>query len=59
MFAAAFADEAAYDISEQAILDQADGRTRVIWRSPSAVTPPLYPSGTAALAGQIKSLDRR
>lgn len=49
IFKAAFADEAAYDISEQAIRD-ARGRTRVIWRSPDATSPVLYPVGVADLA---------
>jgi ADP-ribose pyrophosphatase YjhB (NUDIX family) len=34
MFTASFADMAAYDISEQRILDDADGRARVVWPSP-------------------------
>lgn len=48
VFTAAFADEAAYEIGEQAILD--DDSTRVIWRSPGAASPPLYPVGVAGLA---------
>jgi ADP-ribose pyrophosphatase YjhB (NUDIX family) len=49
IFAASFADEAAYEISEQTIRD--DGREpRVIWRAPDATTPPLYPAGFADLA---------
>jgi hypothetical protein len=50
VFTAAFADEAAYEIGEQAILDTPD-RTRVIWRPPAAAIPPLYPEGVADLAG--------
>ena len=50
VFTAAFADEAAYEIGEQAILDTPD-RTRVIWRLPGAAGPPLYPEGVADLAG--------
>ena len=50
IFTAAFADEAAYEIGEQAILDAPD-RTRVIWRVPEAASPPLYPEGVADLAG--------
>ena len=50
VFTAAFADEAAYEIGEQAILDTPD-RTRVIWRAPGAARPPLYPVGVADLAG--------
>lgn len=49
MFAAAFADQSAYEIQEQRILDEADGRTRVIWRAAGADSPPLYPTGTADL----------
>jgi ADP-ribose pyrophosphatase YjhB (NUDIX family) len=48
MFAADFADPAAYEISEQAILD-ADGRSRVVWRAGDATSPSLYPTGTADL----------
>ncbi len=48
MFAAAFADQSAYEIQEQHILDKAD-RTRVIWRAPGADSPPLYPAGTSGL----------
>src|SRR5215472_16876456 len=44
VFTAAFADEAAYEIGEQVILDAPD-RTRVIWRPPGAAIPPLYPEG--------------
>ena len=50
VFTATFADEAAYEIGEQAILDTPD-RTRVIWRAPGAASPPLYPEGVADLAG--------
>jgi len=49
VFTAAFADEPAYEIGEQAILD-ARTRTRVIWRPPGAVSPPLYPVGVADMA---------
>ncbi len=49
MFAARLADEAAYEIAEQHVLDSPDGRTRVIWRPPGATTPPLYPVGTSKL----------
>jgi ADP-ribose pyrophosphatase YjhB (NUDIX family) len=47
IFGAAFADEAAYEIEEQLILDNA-GR-RVIWRAADAVSPPLYPAGLTEL----------
>jgi ADP-ribose pyrophosphatase YjhB (NUDIX family) len=50
LYAAAFADEAAYEISEQSIRDEDPGRTSVIWRPPGAVSPPLYPDGVARLA---------
>ena len=47
IFTAAFADEAAYEIEEQPILDNA-GR-RVLWRQADAVSPPLYPAGLSEL----------
>jgi ADP-ribose pyrophosphatase YjhB (NUDIX family) len=50
VFTAAFADEAAYEIGEQAIVDSPD-RTRVIWRLPGAASPPLYPEGVGNLPG--------
>lgn len=54
IFTAAFADAAAYEISEQAILD--DDRTiRVIWRPPQMTSPPLYPEGVADLADAAPS----
>jgi ADP-ribose pyrophosphatase YjhB (NUDIX family) len=49
VFKAAFTDEAAYEIDEQSIADD-QGRARVIWRSPDATSPPLYPAGIASLA---------
>jgi ADP-ribose pyrophosphatase YjhB (NUDIX family) len=49
VFTAAFADETAYEIPEQTILDDGD-MTRVIWRMPGAASPPLYPEGVADLA---------
>jgi ADP-ribose pyrophosphatase YjhB (NUDIX family) len=57
MFAAAFADQSAYEIQEQRILDKADG-TRVIWRAPDADSPPLYPTGTADLLATDPALRR-
>jgi ADP-ribose pyrophosphatase YjhB (NUDIX family) len=54
MFVAAFADAAAYEIAEQAILDDRRG-TRVIWRSPEAASPPLYPTGVADLVGPVSA----
>ena len=49
VFTAAFADEAAYEIAEQAIADD-HGRARVIWRAPGTANPPLYPVGVGDLA---------
>jgi ADP-ribose pyrophosphatase YjhB (NUDIX family) len=49
VFAAAFADEAAYEIAEQAVRDTRDN-TRVIWRPPGTASPPLYPVGVADIA---------
>lgn len=46
IFTAGFADEAAYEIPEQAIRD-ARSTSRVIWRKPDASSPPLYPVGVA------------
>ena len=47
IFTAAFADEAAYEIEEQPILDNAG--LRVLWRQADAVSPPLYPAGLSEL----------
>ena len=49
LYAAAFADEAAYEIEEQGIRDEVPARTRVIWRPADAVSPPLYPERVTAL----------
>jgi ADP-ribose pyrophosphatase YjhB (NUDIX family) len=49
VFTAAFADEAAYAITEQVIRDTG-GKTRVIWRPPETASPPVYPAGVADLA---------
>ena len=49
LYAAAFSDPAAYEIGEQGIRDEADGRTRVIWRPSGALSPPLYPAGVPGL----------
>lgn len=48
IYAAAFADPAAYEIAEQGILDE-PGRSRVIWRPAGATSPPLYPDGLPEL----------
>lgn len=50
VFAAALADDAAYEISEQTIRD-ARGRSRVTWRAPEAASPPLYPVGVEVATG--------
>jgi ADP-ribose pyrophosphatase YjhB (NUDIX family) len=55
IFAAAFADPAAYEIAEQRIRDEAEGRTRVIWRPGDAVLPPMYPDGVLDLVSQERS----
>jgi ADP-ribose pyrophosphatase YjhB (NUDIX family) len=50
IFSAAFADEASYEIEEQVIAD--DTESRVVWRAPGTVSPPLYPAGlTELIAG--------
>jgi ADP-ribose pyrophosphatase YjhB (NUDIX family) len=51
IFSAAFADEASYEIEEQVIAD--DTESRVVWRAPGTVSPPLYPAGlTELIAGE-------
>ena len=55
IFVAAFADPAAYEIAEQRIRDEAEGRTRVIWRPGDAVLPPMYPDGVLDLVSQERS----
>ena len=53
IFAAAFADEAAYEIEDQLIRDDTEPKDRVIWRPADAVSPPLYPAGlTELIAGR-------
>ena len=49
IFAAAFADAAAYEIEEQLIRDDTEPKSRVVWRAADAVSPPLYPSGLSEL----------
>jgi ADP-ribose pyrophosphatase YjhB (NUDIX family) len=51
MYAAGFADPAAYEIAEQYILDEVDSPTRVIWRAAGTASPPLYPAGAELLLG--------
>ncbi len=53
-FAAAFADHAAYEIAEQGILDDPDGRDRVIWRPAGTERPPLYPAGVGDLIARAR-----
>jgi ADP-ribose pyrophosphatase YjhB (NUDIX family) len=51
IFSAAIADEASYEIEEQVIAD--DTESRVVWRAPGTVSPPLYPAGlTELIAGE-------
>jgi len=52
VFSAGFADEAAYEVTDQAVRDAASP-TRVIWRPARATTPPLYPDGVGELAGRL------
>ncbi len=49
IFSAAFADEAAYEIEEQVIADDTEPKSRVLWRPPGAISPPLYPDGLTEL----------
>jgi ADP-ribose pyrophosphatase YjhB (NUDIX family) len=49
IFAAAFLDDAAYEIEEQLIRDDTEPKNRVIWRAADADSPPLYPAGLSEL----------
>lgn len=49
VFTAALADDSAYEITEQVILDS-PCCSRVIWRPLAATEPPMYPDGVVALA---------
>lgn len=49
VFTAAFADESAYEVEDQGILDDASQRIRVRWRDPSSAAPPLVPVGLEQL----------
>ena len=49
IFAAAFLDEAAYEIEEQLIRDDTEPKNRVLWRAADAVSPSLYPAGLSEL----------
>ena len=52
IYSAAFVDEAAYEIEEQVIADDTEPKSRVLWRAPGTVSPPLYPAGlTELIAG--------
>jgi ADP-ribose pyrophosphatase YjhB (NUDIX family) len=52
IFTAAFADEAAYEVQQQVIVDDTEPKSRVLWRPAGAVSPPLYPEGlTELIAG--------
>lgn len=48
VFAAHFADDAAYEVTEQTVRD-ARGPSKVIWRRADAASPPLYPDGIETL----------
>jgi ADP-ribose pyrophosphatase YjhB (NUDIX family) len=49
IFSAAFVEEAAYEIEEQVIADDTEPKSRVVWRAPGTVSPPLYPAGVTEL----------
>jgi len=52
IYSAALADQAAYEIEDQVIADDTEPKSRVLWRPPGAVSPPLYPAGlTELIAG--------
>lgn len=53
VFGARLDDAAAYEIAEQRVLDDTSGYTRVIWRQPDTVSPPLYPEGVAELVAGL------
>jgi len=55
IFAAAFLDEAAYEIEEQLIRDDTEPKNRVIWRAADALSPPLYPAGLSELIASTLS----
>ena len=58
IFAAAFLDEAAYEIEEQLIRDDTEPKNRVVWRAADAVSPPLYPAGLSELIASSLELAR-
>jgi ADP-ribose pyrophosphatase YjhB (NUDIX family) len=49
VFNAAFADDRAYDVEDQSILDDPTQRIRVRWRDPSRTAPPIVPEGLGQL----------
>jgi ADP-ribose pyrophosphatase YjhB (NUDIX family) len=53
IYTARFQDTAAYQITEQRVLDDDRGYTRVIWRAAAAASPPLYPAGVTQLAEHV------
>jgi ADP-ribose pyrophosphatase YjhB (NUDIX family) len=53
VFRAQMDDTEAYEIAEQLVRDDTRGYTRVVWRQPGTVTPPLYPEGVAELAAAM------
>lgn len=53
VYSARFEDPAAYEVTEQRILDDELGYTRVVWRPANAATPPLYPDGVSQLADDV------
>jgi ADP-ribose pyrophosphatase YjhB (NUDIX family) len=59
IYAASFADSAAYQIAEQTILDEPEATVRVVWRPADATSPPLYPEGVAELAALGGDSDAR
>ncbi len=58
IFAAAFLDEAAYEIEEQLIRDDTGPKDRVVWRAADAGSPPLYPTGLSELMASALKLAR-
>ena len=52
IYSATLADEAAYEIEEQVIADDTEPKSRVLWRPPGAVSPPLFPAGLPELIAE-------
>jgi ADP-ribose pyrophosphatase YjhB (NUDIX family) len=57
VFEAGFVDAGAYDIEEQAILDDPTGRIRVAWRAPEDDSVRLVPDGIDTLLGLAGASD--